>query len=79
MLHLLDLNHLTLHTPYFSHTHQITFPIFYVSYRHALKTFEVELFKWEMEVGLMNIEILHSATLQWEKENGQKFEETSWD
>jgi hypothetical protein len=44
-----------------------------------LKTFEVELFKWEMEVGLMNIEILHSATLQWEKENGQKFEETSWD
>jgi hypothetical protein len=27
--------------------------IFYVSYRRALKTFEVELFKWEMEVGLM--------------------------
>lgn len=42
--------------------------ISYVSYRHALKTFEVELCKWEMEVGLMHITILHSAMLRWEKE-----------
>jgi hypothetical protein len=70
MLHLLDLSHLTLHTSYCSHTHQITFPVSYVSYQNALKTFEVELFKYEMEVGAMNFEILHSATLQWEKENG---------
>jgi hypothetical protein len=44
--------------------------ISYVSYRHALKTFEVELSKWEMEVGIMRIEVLHKIIFQWEKENG---------
>jgi len=29
----------------------------YVSYRHALMTFKVELSKWEMEVALMHIEL----------------------
>jgi hypothetical protein len=35
--------------------------MFYVSYRHALITFEVELFKWEMEVALMHVETLHTT------------------
>jgi len=31
----------------------------YVSYRHALMTFKVELSKWEMEVALMHIEFAY--------------------
>jgi hypothetical protein len=44
--------------------------ISYVSYQHALKTFEVELFKWEMEVNLMRTKVLHNIVFQWQKENG---------
>ncbi len=41
--------------------------MFYVSYQHALTTFEVELSKWEMEVALMCIKTLHTIVVQWEK------------
>jgi hypothetical protein len=51
----------------------------YVSYRHALMTFEVELSKWAMEVALMHAETLHTTIVQWGKENGQRVEETYWD
>jgi len=51
----------------------------YVSYRHALMMFKVELFKWEMEVVLMHLETLHSAIVWLERENGQWIEEASWD
>ncbi len=46
---------------------EIKLLIFYVSYWHALKTFEVQLFKWEMEVGVMCTKVLHNIVLQWEK------------
>jgi hypothetical protein len=36
---------------------------------HALKTFEVELFKWEMEMGVMCTEVVHNIVLLWEKQN----------
>jgi hypothetical protein len=39
----------------------------YVSYRHALAMFEVELPKWEMEVALMHVEILHTIVVQQEE------------
>jgi hypothetical protein len=48
-------------------SNEIKLLISYVSYWHALKTFEVELFKWEMEVGVMRIEFLHNIILQWGK------------
>jgi hypothetical protein len=51
----------------------------YVSYQHALKMFEVELSKWEMEVALMCVETLHTAVVGWEKDNDQWIEKASWD
>jgi hypothetical protein len=51
-------------------TFEMKMLISYISYQHALKTFEVELSKWEMGMGLMRIEVLHNTILQWEKENG---------
>jgi hypothetical protein len=51
-------------------TFEMKMLISYISYQHALKTFEVELSKWEMGMGLMRIEVLHNIILQWEKENG---------
>ncbi len=48
--------------------------MFYVSYQHALTMFEVELFKWEMEVALMCAETLHTIVVRWEKKmvNGSR-------
>jgi hypothetical protein len=35
----------------------------YVSYRHALTTFKVELSKWDMEMALMHIETFHTIVV----------------
>ncbi len=53
--------------------------ILYVSYQHALKSFEVELFTLEMEVALMCIEVSQNTILQWENQNVQQFAKRSWD
>jgi hypothetical protein len=50
-----------------THSNEITMLISYVSYWHALKTFKVESFNWEMEVVLMHTETLHTIIFQWEK------------
>jgi hypothetical protein len=55
-----------------SQSDEIMLLISYVSYWHALKAFEVELFKWEMEVGVKWTKVLHNIILQWENKTIDK-------
>jgi len=60
------LHNLTSHQQNATQSDEVNLLISYLSYRHALKFFEVELFKWEMKVGVMCIEFLHSIVFQLE-------------
>ncbi len=73
------LHNLTHYQRHATQCDKVNMLILYVSYQHALKSFEVELFTWEMEVALMCIEVSQNTILQWENQKVQWFEKMSWD